>query len=143
MTSQSIRISMLHASLRYDNVSHNVELLETLLLRSLELGPDIVVTPELAVSGYKFFKAIGSEWIKEVIPETIDRFSRLARENNVAVILGSPRYSEKRDEYYNAAILIDEQGEVAGEHYKINVLSGSEGWSSPGVDIKPIGKMYP
>jgi predicted amidohydrolase len=56
----------------------------------------------------------------------------------VAVILGCPRYSEETDEYYNAAILIDEQGEVAGEHYKINVLPGSEGWSSSGVDIKPI-----
>jgi N-carbamoylputrescine amidase len=137
MMRQSIRIAMLHAALRYDNVLHNIELLERLLLRSLELGPDIVVMPELAVSGYKFFKAIGSEWIKEVIPKTIDRFSGLARENNVAIILGCPRYREETDEYYNAAILIDERGKVAGEHYKINVLPGSEAWSSPGFDIKP------
>ena len=138
MTSQSIRISMLHISLRYDNVLHNVELLETLCLTALEVEPDIIVTPELAVSGYEFFKEIGAEWIKDVIPETIDKFSRVAQKNKVAIILGSPRFSEKTNRYYNAAIFIDEQGQVAGEHYKINVLPGSEGWSSPGFELKPV-----
>ncbi len=138
MMKKSIRISMLHAALRHDDVIHNIALLEELCLKSLSLEPDLIVMPELAVSGYEFFKEIGSEWIKEVVPKAIDKFSRLARENNVALILGSPRYSEKSNQYYNAAIFIDEHGEIAGEHYKINVLPGSEGWASPGNDIKPI-----
>ncbi len=138
MRNQSIRISMLHASLRYDNVLFNIELLAALFLQALKLEPDIIVTPELAVSGYEFFKAIGSEWIKEVIPETIEKFSRLSRKNEVAVILGSPRFNEKTNQYYNAAVFIDEQGQVTGEHHKINVLPGSEGWSSHGVEAKPI-----
>lgn len=129
---------MLHASLTYDDVFHNVRLLEALFFKSLELEPDLIVMPELAVSGYEFFKEIGSGWIKEVIPETIDRFSGLAREHKVAVILGSPRFSANTNAYYNAAIFIDEQGQVVGEHYKINVLPGSESWASPGVDIKPV-----
>ncbi len=136
--SKSIRISMLHAALRYDDVLHNVDLLETLFLKSLKVEPDIIVMPELAVSGYEFFKEIGLEWIKEAVPKTIDKFSRLARKNKVAVILGSPRFSQKTNRYYNAAIFIDDQGQVAGEHYKINVLPGSEGWASPGSEIKPI-----
>lgn len=135
---QSIRISMLHASLRYDNVAHNIELLEGLCLKALDLAPDIIVMPELAVSGYEFFKEIGSGWIKEVVPQAVGRFARLAREARTAIILASPRFSETTGRYHNAAIFIDEQGRVAGEHDKINVLPGSEGWASPGLKATPV-----
>lgn len=138
MTSQTIRLSMLHAALKHNNVAHNVELLEGLFLKALEAGPDIIVMPELAVSGYEFFKELGADWIKEVIPETLDKFCQLARANHVAAIIGSPRFSQATSQYYNAAIFIDERGQVVGEHYKINVLPGSEGWASPGRDIRPI-----
>lgn len=71
-------------------------------------------------------------------PAIIDRFARLARENKVAIVLSYPRYNAEKDRYYNAAIFIDEQGNVLGEHIKINVLPGSEGWSSPGFEVKPV-----
>jgi len=138
MKDQTIRLSMLHLAFKYKNVSHNVELLEALFLRTLQLKPDIVVMPELAVSGYEFYKEIGKEWIRDEVPAIVERFSRLAEKNHAAIILSSPRYNMERDRYYNAAIFIDEQGQVLGEHYKINVLPGSEGWSSPGFEVKPI-----
>ena len=136
--SQAIRLSMLHAALKHDDVLYNINLLEALFLKTLTLEPDIIVMPELAVSGYEFFKTIGSEWIKEMVPQAIERFCRLARENNVAIILGSPIFSETTNQYYNAALFIDEQGQIVGEHHKISVLPGSEGWASPGRDIKPV-----
>jgi N-carbamoylputrescine amidase len=138
MKSQSIRLSMLHLAFEHDNVSHNVELLETLFLKALQGEPDIVMMPELAVSGYEFYKEIGKEWIREDVPAVIDKFSHLARDNETAFILSTPRYSLEKDKFYNAAIFIDDHGQVLGEHYKINVLPGSEGWSSPGFEIKPI-----
>ena len=139
MNNKSIRILMLHHAFKYDNVSHNVESLEALVLRALQLEPDILVMPELAVSGYEFYKEIGKEWIKNNVPAIVEKFSRLARDNKVAIILSCPRYNADRDRYYNTAIFIDEQGQILGEHYKINVLPGSEGWSSPGFEVKPIG----
>ena len=138
MKSQSIRIAMLHLAFKYDDIPHNVELLEALFLRALQGKPDIVMMPELAVSGYEFYKEIGKEWIKEEIPAILDRFSHLAQENKVAIVLSTPRYNVDKDRYYNAAIFIDEQGQTLGEYYKINVLPGSEGWSSPGFEVKPI-----
>jgi predicted amidohydrolase len=138
-TNQSIRISMLHAAPRYDSVLHNIEMLEALCLRALESKPDLIVMPELAISGYEFYQEIGSEWIVGVIPDAIHRFARLARENEVALVLGSPRYSETANRYHNAAIFIDERGQVAGEHHKINVVyPGSESWASPGSQIAPV-----
>jgi N-carbamoylputrescine amidase len=138
MKTETMRLSLLHLAFRYDNVSQNVELLETVFLRALSLKPDVIIMPELAVSGYEFYKAIGKEWIRDDVPAVVVRFSRLARENKVAIILSSPKYNAERDRYFNAAIFIDEQGQVLGEHYKINVLPGSEGWSSPGFEVQPI-----
>lgn len=138
MTKQSLRLALLHLAFKYDNVSHNVELLETLFLRALRFEPDMIVMPELAVSGYEFYKQIGKEWIKDDVPAIIDKFSRLAQENKAAILLSTPRYNAEREKYYNAAIFIDEQGRVLGEHYKINTLPGSEGWSSPGFEVKPV-----
>jgi N-carbamoylputrescine amidase len=129
---------MLHAALRYEDVEYNVDLLERLLLKAVHLGPDIIITPELAVSGYEFFKAIGSDWIRNITPQIIARFSDLARANRVALILGTPRFRAASQSYHNAAIFIDEQGNLAGEYYKINVLPGSESWSNPGEEIKPV-----
>jgi predicted amidohydrolase len=81
---------MLHLAFKFNNVAHNVELLESMLLKTLQFKPDIVVMPELAVSGYEFYKQIGKEWIKEKVPAVVEKFSRLARENHVAIVLSSP-----------------------------------------------------
>jgi predicted amidohydrolase len=136
---QTIRISMLHFSPSYIDVAKNIDKLEKLVSRALEIHPDIIITPELAVSGYEFQEEIGIEWIKEIVPQTIQRFSQFARTYKVAMILGTPIYKEAQKKLYNAAVFIDEQGQISGEHYKINVVpGGSEQWSSPGQEVKPV-----
>jgi hypothetical protein len=67
------------------------------------------------MSGYEFYQEVGSAWIKDVIPATIDKFSRLAQANKVAVILGSPRFSEKTKKYHNAAIFIRVYAQLKNE----------------------------
>jgi len=107
-------------------------------LQAVRLQPDIILTPESAVSGYEFYKILGKDWIKADYPKIIEKLSQLALENKVAMILGSPVYEEKSEKYYNAAIFIDEQGQVIGEYHKIMALHGSEAWSDPGAEIKPV-----
>lgn len=41
--------------------------------------------------------------------------------------------------FHNAAIFIDENGQIIGAHHKILVLPGSlEGWASPGTEANPV-----
>jgi hypothetical protein len=40
-------------------------------LKAVELQPDLILTPELAVSGYEFYKALDKEWIKVDSPAII------------------------------------------------------------------------
>jgi len=135
---QFIRIVFLHLAPRYDNVQHNVALLETLFDEAVELRADLILTPELAVSGYEFYKLLGKEWIRTDSPGILEKFSQLARKNHVALVLGCPSYEANSDQYHNAAIFIDEHGRVIGEHHKVLVLPGAEGWSSPGAESKPV-----
>lgn len=135
---QSIRIALLHFAPRYDDVSHNLAQLERLFFQAVELHADLILTPELAVSGYEFYKILGSEWIKTDGPAILAKFTQLARENHVALVLGSPSYAAESGKYYNAAIFIDEHGQVIGTHHKRLVLPGAEAWSSPGTELKPV-----
>lgn len=53
---ENLRLCMLHASFVPDDVRRNVGFLEKLMEACLEKKPDLIVTPELAVSGYEFKK---------------------------------------------------------------------------------------
>ncbi|MEW5957564.1 MAG: carbon-nitrogen hydrolase family protein [Chloroflexota bacterium] len=138
MTKEKLRLCLLHASFAPADVRHNVEFLEKLLVTCLKKKPDLIITPELAVSGYEFRKVIGTDWIDKGVPAIIDKFCRWAAKNKTALLLGSPSYCAQTKQHYNSAFFIGEGGEVLGVRHKVNVLPGSEGWSSPGQDIKPI-----
>jgi predicted amidohydrolase len=43
------------------------------------------------------------------------------------------------DQYFNAAVLIDADGQVVGAHHKVLVLrGGTESWATPGCELKTI-----
>ena len=138
VTKEKLRLCLLHASFRPGDVRRNVGFLEKLLETCLRKKPDLIITPELAVSGYEFLKVIGSDWISKDVPAIVDKFCRWAKQNEIAILLGSPNYCDNTKRHYNSAFFIDEHGKVLGVQHKVNVLPGSEGWSSPGPDIKPI-----
>lgn len=136
---KSIRIAFLHLAPRDGDIPYNLSMLEDGLRLAVELRADLILTPELAVSGYEFFSIIGKEWIQSEGPRVVDQFCRFARDHQVALILGCPVYDRISGKYHNAAVMIDEVGQVTGVHAKLLVLPGSiEGWSAPGGEIKPV-----
>jgi predicted amidohydrolase len=135
---ETIRISMLHSAPRHDDISYNIRLIESMFFKALEVKPDIVVMPELAVSGYEFYHELGIDWVKDFAPELINRFRSLAETCATCIILCTPSYDPDQEKYFNAAIFINEMGDVLGEHQKVTVLTGSEGWASPGRNTRPI-----
>jgi len=135
----TLRIAFLHIAPRYDDVAENVHLLERLFRQAAGLQADLVLTPELAVSGYEFHPALGQEWVQTNAPAILERFCRLAAELRTALVLGSPIFDAQSRKFHNAAIFIDEFGQVLGAHHKILVLPGSlEGWATPGSQAKPV-----
>jgi predicted amidohydrolase len=135
----SLRIALFHAALKPDNLTYNCNLLQAMIRQTRSYRPDLIVTPELALSGYEFHAAIGLDWIQREVPRAIATFGELAREQEVALVLGTPCYDEQTGSYHNAAIFIDEQGQVVGHYDKIRVIPGhSEGWSRPGSAVQAL-----
>ncbi len=131
----TIRISLLHAALRFDDVAENMRVLEAMFMQALTAKPDLIVMPELAISGYEFAATLGQDWISETVPAAIERFAGLARQHQVALVLASPRFDSESGEFFNTAFFIDVHGQILGQHDKINVLPGSEGWASRGAGV--------
>jgi predicted amidohydrolase len=135
----ALRVAFLHIAPSDNDVAGNVQLLETLFRQAAALQADLVLTPELALSGYQFAQASGTDWVKNDVPALLEHFCRLAAELRTALVLGSPIFDAATGKFHNAAIFIDENGQIIGAHHKILILPGSlEGWASPGTEANPV-----
>ena len=83
--------------------------------RAADAGADLVVWPESAIP-FAFQVDPRSEMIR-----------RLARERNVHLLVGTTDVTWKDNpQYYNAAVLVDSQGETAGVYHKQHLVPFGE-----------------
>lgn len=79
-------------------------------------GSNLIVFPELALSGYDFFVSeTVSQMEKEAMTEPLageicQEIARAAKENNIAIVFGMPEAAEGK--FYNAAVYVDNRGEL-------------------------------
>ena len=138
-TAQRIKILPLAEGLGLDKeIADNVNLWGTLALAACERKPQLIVTPEIAVSGK------GLEAAVEVPGPATRPFEEIARQHNVWLVVGMKE--RKAGAYYNSAVLIGPPGKVYGVYHKVH-LATSEGISglSPGdgfpVFETPLGRI--
>lgn len=105
-----MKVAVVQMQPRLGNVEANVERIVALIARA---EADVVIFPELALSGYFFTSR------QQILPHAIERTSPVldvieqrARQHHRVVIVGFPEYDG--DRCYNAAVLFDPQG---GRHY--------------------------
>jgi predicted amidohydrolase len=138
-TAQTIRLALLHVAPRHDDLRYNLDLLENLIQKAAGLRANLIITPELSVSGYEFFQVLGKEWIRTEGKSILERFCQIARDNHTSLVLGCPTYDETRAAYHNSAVVIDENGQLLGMQHKILTLHGSiEGWAASGKQVCPV-----
>jgi len=130
-----IRISLLHVALEPGALAKNVALVEMGIKVAAAKGTQLVVAPELCISGYEFREVIGVDWIAISPDEWTRRIQDLASSLKIATIFGHA----ERDEYgqlYNSAFVIDASGALIGKHRKRNTVT--ERWAHPGEETSPI-----
>jgi len=119
-------------------------MVESAVRRAAARGATLVVSPELAVSGYGFRDAIGTAWIARDQTALFAWASDLARQTSVFLLLGTP---EADGRLFNSQILFAPDGTRIGHHRKIMVLKvGSESWSTAGdrstvVTVDGVGRI--
>ena len=133
-----IQISLLHLAPRTGDLEYN----KILLMQSLELCAQIksdwVITPELWVCGYSFERVIGKDWIaSQPDPWVTDLCSNMPAWN-FNLFLSMPEKDTSTNLLHNTVFVIDRTGQIIGKYQKIKVLPQSEGWSSPGTEVKSI-----
>jgi predicted amidohydrolase len=140
-------IALLHLAPRPGEIEANRIALEQAMRRAAANGARLIVTPELAVSGYGFRDLVGTQWIARDQPTLFAWAGALARETKASFVLGTPEAGQEGTVLYNSMILFAADGSVVGRHRKINALwVGSESWSTPGdrptvLTVDGIGRI--
>jgi predicted amidohydrolase len=113
--------------------------------KAITLGAQIVVGPEMCLSGYSFNSRTDIQNLVETENgPTAQAISKLALKNKVFIIVALAEKDSLTGIFYNSAFVFDQKGEVVCRYRKINAESR---WACPGeanqnnVFETPWGKM--
>ena len=145
--SPTTTIALLHLSPQPGEIATNTAALEQAVRRAAASGARLILTPELAVSGYGFRDLVGTDWIASGQSALFAWAGALARETGASLVLGTPEAASDNSALFNSMVLFAPDGSVTGRHRKINALRvGSESWSTPGdrptvLTVDGIGRI--
>ena len=126
----TLSIALLHCAPKHKQHAHNLEMLLSLCEKAGKQGAQLVIAPEMCLSGYSF------ENREDICPftDTIDgptirSLREIARQHDFYLCVGIAEREETTDLFYNTALTIDPQGEIVGRYRKINAEMR---WACPG-----------
>lgn len=105
------------------NVSANLALMAELAADAAALGAQLLVLPELFLSGYNIGAAT-SDLAEPLFGPSVKAAADIARANGVAIAYGFPERT--REGVYNAAVLVDRHGKVLASYRKSHLWGTME-----------------
>ena len=144
---QDLNIAMLHIAPRLAkseaDIAFNAALIELGMRQAKAHGARWVMTPELALTGYKFNSEIGTSWITSDVDVWTRQLQQVADELELVLFLSHLEEDEQTKRRFNTLFVINQSGDIIARHRKINTIPGSESWSTKGeqatvVDIDNI-----
>ncbi|MBX3305787.1 MAG: carbon-nitrogen hydrolase family protein [Nitrospira sp.] len=130
------KIALLHLETVPGAIERNRYVIVEAIKHAATTGAQWIVTPELAVCGLQFAHTVGSDWIQPQPDPWMQQVCRLVKTLKRTVFLGCPEREGRR--FYNSVFVIGPTGEIVGQHRKLNVVSDSLSWSTPGDRVAPI-----
>lgn len=130
------KVALLHLETVPGAVERNRYIIVEAIRHAAAIGAEWIVAPELAVCGLQFPQLIGTDWIQPQPDLWMQQVCKLIKILKRTVFLACPERDGSR--LYNTAFVIGPTGEILGKHRKINVVSDSLAWSSPGDRVVPI-----
>ena len=129
-TENKLKIAFIHLNVRHKNPEVNRRNIIELNRKAAKRGADLILNPELAVSGYSFssrddiakYAISKDDWL-------LTSLSEIAKEHGAYIIIGLAERDNATWIYYNSAIVIDPDGHRICTYRKINAESR---WSCPG-----------
>jgi len=116
----------------------NVERLLTLCAEAAQSGARLIVTPEMATTGYCWYdRAEIAPFVEPIPGPTTDRFAMLAREHNCFIVLGLPEVDPRTGIFYNSAAFLGPSG-VIGVYRKTHSFISEPKWAKDGDRGFPV-----
>lgn len=104
-----MRVGILQFSPVFGKKKINLDIIERLLKG---VKADLIVLPELSITGYLFTSMEEIQELSETVPDgpSVEKFKEMSAKNNIHIVTGFlERYNDK---FYNSAILVYPSGEV-------------------------------
>jgi predicted amidohydrolase len=125
-----LTLGFLHLSIRHKDLAHNRQSLLSHAQKAAESGANIIIAPELSLSGYSFSSRQDiSAYTESIEGETISAIKDLAITFGVYIIVGFAEHELATSIFYNSAIAISPTGERLCLYRKITAETR---WACPG-----------
>jgi predicted amidohydrolase len=113
-----IKLALVQMSIKRENKTENLKKMEELTVKAKAQGADLVVFPELSLTGYVIRDQIYE--LAETIPgPSTQKIEEIAKKTGMHVIFGMPEVSEKtKATLYNTAVFIGPEGFI-GKYRKM------------------------
>ena len=139
-----IEVALAQISCMSGEKTENLKKIETNLMNAKRQGAELVVFPELSLTGYCVRDQIHE--LAETIPgHSTNAVEKMAKRTGMYVVFGMPEIGEKMHEIYNTAVLVGPEG-LIGKYRKMHIPDAAEeGHFYPGYDASvfetSIGKL--
>ncbi len=143
-----IKLALAQISSKRENKEENLKKFETLTLKAKEKSADLVIFPELSLTGYVVRDQL-YELAENIPGPSTQRVEEIAKKTGMHIIFGMPELSEKtRATMFNTAVFVGPNG-VIGKYRKMYLPTHSvfeekrhfrPGYQAAAFDT-PIGKI--
>jgi len=115
---EKIKIALAQISCKQGNKAENIKKIESRVTKAKQQGADLVIFPELSLTGYTMRDQIYE--LAETIPgHSTTVLEKIAKKTGAYIIFGMPELSEKTQAtVYNAAVLVGPDGFI-GKYRKM------------------------
>ncbi len=114
----NIKLALAQFSCKREDKKANLKKIEELTLKAKQQGVDLVIFPEMSLTGYVVKDQIYE--LAETIPgPSVQKIEALAKKTGMHIIFGMPQLSEKtKATIYNTAVLVGPKGFI-GKYHKM------------------------
>lgn len=124
MIKDGLRFGIIHLAVIHKQIETNRRAILEIVDEAIGRGAKIIVTPELALSGYSFRnRGDIRPYTESENGHTLSQLCRIAKKSAVYICLGIAEVDEKTDIIYNSAFVIGPAGRVLCRYRKISAES--------------------
>jgi 5-aminopentanamidase len=135
-----LRIGCAQYTARHGDAQNNLSTIEQLVIAAAKDAVELLVLPEMAVTGYAKPEIIVAA--AEPIPgPTSNQLGAFAIQHDVAIAAGLVEKDPTTGLMHNTMLLLDRNGIEVLRYRKVHLWDTETGWAAPGTSF-PVAKIY-